>query len=264
MEDYRAIPAANSHALMPMLRSPAHYLERRNAPEEPATPAKQFGTILHSALLEPGLFRERVRLAPDVNKRTKAGKEEWENFLFCVGPQDFILKPDQAEAVERMLVKVAGHPVANLLRDGASEVTALWVDKETGLDCKARFDYLQAGFVIDVKTTRDASRDAFARDAYRFMYDIQAAHYLEAALANGIQSPVFTFIAVESDPPHELRPYFVDGPFLEKGAARRAKAMKRLARCIEEQRFPGYPSHAEAIGLPNYAFYDDEEEETAE
>ena len=49
----------------------------------------------------------------------------------------------EAEVVEAMAAAVKAHDTAPLLfAGGAAEVSAFWVDETTGVQCKARFDYL--------------------------------------------------------------------------------------------------------------------------
>lgn len=74
--------------------------------------------------------------------------------------------------------------VANLLSDGAAEVSILWTCPDTGIAMKSRIDYLKSNMVVDLKTFQNSSRkfldDAIA-DAFRYnRYYIQAALYWSA------------------------------------------------------------------------------------
>lgn len=66
--------------------------------------------------------------------------------------------------------------------DGMPEVSVFWFDG--GVPCKARFDFLKAKAVIDLKTfeLRDFPPDkAIARAVANYRYHIQSAFYLRAA-----------------------------------------------------------------------------------
>ena len=44
------------------------------------TPAMAFGSACHKMILEPGDFSNEYAVAPEINRRTNAGKAEWEQF----------------------------------------------------------------------------------------------------------------------------------------------------------------------------------------
>lgn len=71
-----------------------------------------------------------------------------------------------------------------VLTDGFPEVSFFWIDEETGVRCKARFDWLRPGPLIDLKThgaQDDAETiDSFTNSISRYCYDLQAAHYIDA------------------------------------------------------------------------------------
>ena len=58
-EAYHESSAIGSSDLKLILKSPAHYKYEKENPSDP-TPAMQFGTACHQALLEPKLFAEAV------------------------------------------------------------------------------------------------------------------------------------------------------------------------------------------------------------
>jgi hypothetical protein len=73
---------------------------------------------------------------------------------------------------------------AELMRRGYAEVSVFWTDFDTGTPLKARFDRLHPGLVVDFKTfsKRDLTMDrAITRSIQTYRYDIQEAHYLDAA-----------------------------------------------------------------------------------
>ena len=65
--------------------------------------------------------------------------------------------------------------------------------------------------IVDLKTTMDASPDAFARTAANFNYPLQAAYYVDGLQAAGIASPdavtSFVFLVVEKTPPYGVAVY---------------------------------------------------------
>jgi hypothetical protein len=87
--------------------------------------------------------------------------------------------------IERAAGMIERHPsLARAFLDGAPEVSVFWVDDETGVPCKARFDYLKPRAIVDLKSfaLRDTVPDkAIARAVANYRYHIQTAFYLRAA-----------------------------------------------------------------------------------
>ena len=61
-------------------KSPAHFKYWLDNKPEP-TAAMQLGSAIHSAILTPLEFTKNYVVAPDIDKRTKAGKEAWAKFV---------------------------------------------------------------------------------------------------------------------------------------------------------------------------------------
>jgi hypothetical protein len=94
------------------------------------------------------------------------------------------------------------------LQEGNAEESAFWMDAE-GYQCKARFDFRneKQKIIFDLKTSQSSDpihRFGFKKFAQNFRYDIQAAHYLDAAKSCTGDEYRFLIIAVENDHPHTL------------------------------------------------------------
>jgi hypothetical protein len=79
-QKYNDIPAVRRSDLWELRKSPAHYLYKVTHPEEP-TPALMFGSAAHKYILEPESFLDEYIEVPKIDRRTKAGKEEWQKIL---------------------------------------------------------------------------------------------------------------------------------------------------------------------------------------
>lgn len=116
--------------------------------------------------------------------------------------------------------------IAELLTDGAAEVSVFWTDQH-GIKCKCRFDYLTVAHWTDLKTFANSQRKPVEQaiaDAVRFnRYHITGVHYREGAEAlriggldivgeaTGAQRDLVAQIRLKTD---ELACWFV---FQEKG-----------------------------------------------
>jgi hypothetical protein len=82
--DYHTHPAISKSHLDQVAKSPLHYWARYLDPNrvvpEP-TPAMAIGSAVHTHVLELDQWDARYVSAPDgIDRRTKAGKAEWEAF----------------------------------------------------------------------------------------------------------------------------------------------------------------------------------------
>jgi hypothetical protein len=250
-DEYRAIDAINASGLKLLERSPAHFQQARLEPHAP-TAAQALGTLTHLAILEWDRYQALVRVAPDVDRRTKLGKETAAAFeAECAEIGAIVATAEQDQKARAMRDRVMDQPFARaLLADGAAEVTLLWQDPETGLDCKARLDWLCGGHevIADIKTCSSASEWDFRQAARRYDYAIQSVHYSEGAMHSGLGERQFILIAIESDPPHGVQLFTFDEPTLHAARVRRERAMQRYLECVATGQWPAYPVEIAQIG----------------
>ena len=253
--DYLALDRFNPSSAKLILRSPDHYRHYRDHP--PAeTPALRVGKATHALALEGRpAFDRAFTVAPECDRRTKDGKALWADFT-AASEGRTVLTASEAELVEGMAAGILAHPLAPaLLADGTPELSMLWDDPETGCPCKGRMDLarLEAGAILDLKTTLDASPAAFARSVISFGYATQAAAYLSGAAALGADVRDFIILAVEKAPPFAVGIYRLPDAALELGRRRWAEACALYVACLESGRWPGYPDTITELALPNWA-----------
>lgn len=226
-------------------RAPAHYYERylnpnANPPKE--TPALIIGSAVHCAVLEPEEFGKRYAVGPRVDKRTKAGKEEWEAFLIASEGLT-CLDSETATLCERIMESVRKFPAAKyLLSGGKAEEPIYWTDEAIGVDCKARPDWLTPeNIIVDIKTTDDASPRGFAQSVRKYRYDVQAAFYwdgLEAATQRTCEG--FFFIVVEKSPPFLCAVYYISNDDMQDAREKYQKNLLTYRMCKESGIWSGY------------------------
>lgn len=250
---YHQVEAMSAGGAKKILRSPQHYRLMRTTPNEP-TSAMEFGTVVHAGVLEPDTFHRVVAVAPDCDKRTKDGKAEWAQFAFDNAGR-IILKADELARAQRCIDAVRAHPAASRLLDGGrSEVSLFWNDGKYKVPCKCRWDKLNCGGGMDLKTTLDASPEGFARQIASLQYHVAAAHYISGHEHVLNESPeFFAFIAVESEPPHAVACYVLPANAILAGMHQINIAYSRYAEALSAGTWPGYPPTIEAIQIPRWA-----------
>lgn len=255
---YHAGPGVSKSQLDTLAKSPLHYWDQYlniNAPPRTETPAMRFGTAVHAAILEPELFVNWV-VMPDVDGRTKEGKAAKMAALEEASARgvEIISAGDHAKVRDIALAFSSQPHVSSLMRDeGHPELSVYWNDPDTGIFCRCRPDWLEPGFVLDLKTTEDASPRAFQRSAYSYRYWVQAAYYLDGLKANGVPVGDFIFAAIEKSSPHVCAGYMASAQFLDAGREEYKRLLRILRQCLDRNVWPGYQENVQFIELPAFA-----------
>lgn len=260
---YRDIPnavyhgdrsAVSSSGLKLMLQSPAHFVARQTAPSE-STAALVFGTALHAALLEPNKYRDEYVAKPQIDRRSKAGKALAATLDAALADK-IQLDGHTLTEIDAMVASAKRRPlVAQMLEQGEAEVTYVWRDRETGILCKCRPDWLKTTAIVDLKSCLDGSNDGFSRACATYHYHVSAAFYVEGVRALTGQSLPFHFIAAEKGAPYAVAVYTASDAFLRLGARLVRQALNQFRECRERDTWPSYQPHgqSEAVDLPMWA-----------
>lgn len=257
-QEYRQHPAISRSDLWKLRDSPQKFRYAKDHPEAP-TPALLFGQVFHKLALEPDTFDSEFAVAPQLNLRTKAGKEAMEAFQ-AENQGKTIVTNDMYEQAKAMCASLMAEPLAVKLLTGRKEVSFFWTDEETGEECKCRADCLNESLyqpvVIDLKSTDDASTAAFMRHAVNYGYDFQAAMYSEGVERNIGQKPLFIFIAVEKKPPYAVNILQADDKFIRRGYTIYRDLLGTYHKCKETGDWYGYLGEKHLINdlaLPAWA-----------
>ena len=248
---YDSIRAINWSSLKHLAVSPLLYRWMIDHPA-PRKPAYVVGSAIHCAILEPGKFDSRYAVY-DGTRRGKAW-DEWQE----EHPGVESLKPDEMARVMMCADAVRAHKVASRMIDGCrvEEVTT-WTDPKTGLACKGRIDAISPTRVVDLKSARDVSREAFTRASCRYLYHGQLAMYQDGAIAAGkieasaTEEPII--IAIQSDAPYDVSVFQLAPETLAAGRALYRGLIWRLEQCTAANLWPGVCPDLEDLGIPPWA-----------
>lgn len=250
--EYHGGPELSSTGAKTILQSPAKYRYEREHPVH--KDVYDVGTVAHAVVLGtpldvvvvPGPWTTKAAKA-DVEAAREAGQVP--------------LKPEAWESIQAMADRVLTHPAARSLleRDGVAEASAFWTDDETGVRCRARFDWLTENdgrtLGVDYKTTADASPRGFASSVAKFGYYQQDPFYLDALAALGHDDPGFVFIAQEKEPPYLPAVYELRSADREMGRERNALARQIFRDCTEAGVWPAYSDDIQLLDLPRWVTY---------
>lgn len=240
-QQYDDIPAVRRSDLWEIRKSPAHYLYKVTHPEEP-TATLLFGTAAHKYILEPESFWDEYIEVPKIDRRTKAGKEEWQRILDSGKTP---ISSEDLAVIRDMNAQIEAHPLASsLLKTGQHEIPIEWTDAKTGEPCKCRPDVITTidgeNWIADYKTTTSCMDGAFEKACRAYGYKLQAAMYAEGVFCSTFDLCKFAFVAQEKMPPYAVRVYKCDMGFILEGQEMFHELIGILHECKETGEWPGY------------------------
>jgi exodeoxyribonuclease VIII len=255
--EYHSLDRMSASALKTLDRAtPLHLLaERENQSDSPAF---RVGRALHSLLLTPAQYELDFVTAPDIDRRTKVGKEEWEKFLTLADGRTVLTK-DESNLVEEMRGGVMSSETARQLLaacNGCTEMTL--IGEWDGVPCKARIDGFieEHGTIIDIKTHGGlASPQEFARAAHNFGYWTQFAFYREMLRRAGKEVSSVILIVVEKTPPHACLCAALNPDHLDLATARLPELIDLYRKYMDEPG-KGWPDTVTEIRMPAWATTD--------
>lgn len=258
-DDYARIDAVRHTVLRHFNRTAAHAREFIEHPPQ-QTEAQALGHATHVAILEPDRFAVEFGVMEYMgDRRSSKVRAEEEAFRAKHSSMTF-MAPEEHALCLKLRDAVWAHPTASELLKGKgfNEASAVWVDPETGLRCKERLDRLTtlgtASVVVDLKTTKNASRYSFSKAIHDLYYHQQAGMYLSGLEEVAPYPRKFMFIAVEKDPPHCVAVYELEDDAIEIGRDEFHKHLRMYAECVSTGVWPGYSAGADYVSIPSWAF----------
>jgi len=247
MQDYRAMEGLSKHELDNFAVAPAYYQHRKSQEWKPSR-SMEIGTLIHSVVLEG---RIDYAVGPEVDRRTKAGKEEWQ--AFCEENIGKTIVSKDEEAVIRGCFD-ACTPLMEQCQFTCEDVETSMFWTRDGIQCKGRPDLIAMinGEIclVDLKTTNDIRH--FDSTFYRFRYDVQAAWYqygLTEALGLAT-TPGFWFLVVDTEAPHLCQFMRPSSEVLANANAKIEQELAHFKRCQVAQEWPGLPQFK--LIMPRY------------
>lgn len=241
-KEYRKHPAISRSELWKISESPQKFKWAKENPESP-TPSLLFGQAFHTLALQREIFFDEFAVEPNVDKCTKEGKTIYAEFIEQAQGKT-IISADMFEQSKEMCASLDNEPLAVKLLNSEKEKPFFWIDELTGEECKCRTDVLNLNFsqpiIVDIKSTGNASTEAFIKSAIKYGYDFQAAMYVEGVQKNIGKKPLFVFIAVEKKPPYAVNILQADELLLKRGFDLFRELIGTYHWCKENNNWYGY------------------------
>ena len=234
-EEYHSRPGISASGLKMIYKESVNkYLKRK--PFESKSMA--LGTAVHSALLEPDEFSREYLVLPKIDRRTKDGKNEYNNYMSKANNKTLLASEDY-NIINEINKNLKKNKLAKFYLEGQKEISHY--GQYNNIDVRVRPDVINMhrGYIADVKTCRNNSPKNFKSDVYKYAYHLQAAFYMD--MIDGIDH--FKFITVETVYPYTVEVYTLSDEMIEQG------------RNAWKQAFSDYEMYLETGVVPSYNWY---------
>ncbi len=214
-----------------MASSPAHYFQATQGGWFSSAP-QRLGAGSHAII-----FGQPTAVYPGKVRRGK----EWEQFKQDNADALWLSRSEEAQATV-LADAVRNHREASALLfadDSAVEQRIEW--NFMGRACAGTPDVRTGSYIVDLKTTKCAHPERFARDATFRSYHAQLAWYLDGVRLSGLGTPTEAYIvAVESTPPHPVTVLRLTDNAIDQGRRLCRIWLERVLGCERDNRWPGY------------------------
>lgn len=254
-------------------KSPYHFwFDSPMNPERPPEPDKphfNIGKAAHDLILLSERWPEHYHVLPaDYRAASTKTVNFTDDQLAAKAASEAgkaILRFEDASTVKAVAASLQKCDLAMAaLTGGVTEETLAWQDSRTGTWLRARPDFRPDSILAkrDVMVVADlkfmastyASPDGFGRAIHQFGYHQSAALYADGIKAIYGHYPThWLHVVVEKEPPYCVALYQLPGEDIELGRVLNRRAIDLFARCLEQDRWPGYADDPTPVGLPIWA-----------
>ena len=248
-QEYEAIDALNQTSAKLLLKAPAKYAHDKANPRKDSKALRE-GIMTHAAVLDPEAFA-KFKPEPEVDKRTKEGKEVHAYWASTLQPDDIRCKADEydnalsyADAVKAAMARYNIVPVA----------TEVMLKADYMVPIKGSLDLIaEDGYIYDIKTTaEEATPKGFGRQLiWSDDFKLQAAWYLLLCKLNfGVRPKGFRFLVVEKEAPFLTAVFELHPDLIAEGETLMMSAIKAFEVCKSFNEWPAYPTEVITIARP--------------
>ncbi|MGW5430407.1 PD-(D/E)XK nuclease-like domain-containing protein [Streptomyces sp. NPDC004059] len=258
-EQYHADKTSISSSGLRALLAPGCPAQFKYDRDNGRPPKKEFdfGHVAHKLVLGEGSQVEIVEY-PDWKKLDARNQRDaaYAQGLIPILAKDYEVAEAMAEAIRR-------HPIAGPLfapGTGRAELSIFWTDRETGVRCRVRPDWLKElpglALAVDYKTCRDANPEAVSRAIRDHSYHQQDALYTDGIWAALNPADVrFVFVFQSKTAPHLITVRELAQQDRDIGRARNQRALRLYADCERTGIWPDWTGPVDeipTISMPSY------------
>ena len=245
-EAYRAYDAINQSYLKRVHTHGVAHAERDKTNRSQQTKALLIGSLYHCLTLEPQEVDGRYVVAPNVDRRTKHGKEVHDEFESNSGGRAVVKSDDwevahamSCSALDVMQDRFSRASVAREIAfTGKAKVYYKWDGEERSHDfkIKGKLDLLTRVHkgkgeleILDLKSMASLSDSDVIASARGSCWGIQSAFYSDCVNDIFKVMPKFTYVCSEKEVPNLSREFVVSPEMIERGRHNYLRALVQVA-----------------------------------
>lgn len=193
------------------------------------------GTVFHSYTLE-STFGAVVELDYE-NYRTKAAQEERDE---VISAGNIPMLAHELTVIKEMRESVMADYEARQIIESAAQIEASVFGELNGVPARCRPDIWGNGFLADLKSDKDASREGFLKSVENYGYYQQDPFYADIVESVTGEKHAFKFIVCESSAPCRVAVYSITEYFRGLGRGMNRRATDLWQQCHESGIWPGH------------------------
>ena len=263
LEEYHKLPAKSAHFLMDVaVRNCSKAVRNQEHPKKP-TKAMVNGTLIHTGIESKRaawIQCKRNPIAdyyaiepPGINKRTKAGKLELEDFYKSIGNRIAITEEQWDMAVgcrEAAWSHLYAEPYlkdAKFERSGFAKINGVDVKARPDLDC-----YEHQRTLVDIKTRQKDKSDpeSWLKDWWNYGTYIQAGLQLLVWEKLNMPCQHYYYLLVETEEPYDVNMVYLDEELMEISKEKTLDAIQKWKSWLEQGSPSGYGKPHEMSAKP--------------
>jgi hypothetical protein len=233
LTEYLKLPGLSASVIKAGRKSMRHMRLAATVPTV-ATPAMEWGSLVHKAALEPASLLDEVAVWRGGRKAGKA----WDEFQEQAGGR-LVCTAADVDKLGGITAAIRRNGKARELLAGCEfETVVRWFTEQYG-PARARLDAYKPGCIVDLKTTKRI--DTATKQAWALGYHLQMAWYTIGVLATQRDAPPpeCWLIFVEADAPFDVRPVRCGFDVLEVGHEEAIRIATEYQQCTDRNDWPG-------------------------
>ena len=206
-EEYSKIDAINYSSLKKFMVSPKHY---KYSTEDQALDTKEafnVGRAIHHLALKKETFSDNWVVSPVCDKRTKDGKQIWEDFVKSSAGKSILL-PDEFETVTNCGAALLNNDYFKyFFGNGKVSTECVIVTEYAGVKIKGRLDAFNVttNTVMDIKSfNKTPEVEEVVREIFNRRYNYQAFLYKILGKSVTGSLPKFEWCFIEKKSPNSI------------------------------------------------------------
>ena len=262
--DYRAMEGINQSYLKKVYTHGVIHAENQRLNPMDKTPALVMGSLFHTLVLEEDQFSARYVVLPDIDRRTKEGKQVYAEFEAACGGRDLIKEADLniAMRMRDSAVPLMYHGIRPDKTNALNEITYAGIleleYKWDGEDVRCEFPFkIRCDMVAlvdegndkvieirDIKSMASLSDNDVIGSAKSHQWSIQCAFYRDVVFAHEPKPSKFVYVATEKEAPNMSRRFVCSEEMYQRGRAQYKHAFVKYHQWLKA----GKPSTADYVG----------------